>query len=201
MKPKTLGSTKKVHREKSKKALDTISNSVANREKKKRGRPRKTPWEWVKGRFPNYEFQLREVWKELEPRLLQARTERDVSAAFDEFAEQYAGEFVPRLSSDILALLGDPDFPKRAEPRIKFLARSLAGRPLLSFRTSRDICDKATIQEELKSPHRIIRREYYIECSCGYKGPALDNGCRKCGAQPPPSIYEWTGKAPPSNPE
>jgi len=116
--------------------------------------------------------------------------------AFRQFAEPYARQFVPGLSGDILSLLNDPDFPQRAIPRIKFLARSLAGRPTLSFRTSRDICEKAAAQEKLKSPHRILRQEFYIECSCGYQGPALDNACRKCGAQSPLSLYVWTGQAP-----
>jgi hypothetical protein len=34
---------------------------------------------------------------------------------------------------------------------------------------------------EAKLKHVIVRREYYIECSCGYKGPALDGACRDCG--------------------
>jgi hypothetical protein len=154
------------------------------------------PLEWVTGRASNFEFQLKEVWKKLETPLLRARTDDEVTAVFREFAEPYPGEFVPRLSSDILSLLNSPDFPKRASPRIKFLARSLAGRPALSFRTSRDICEKADAHEKLKSPHRIIRREFYVECSCGYRGPALDNACRKCGAEPPLSLYEWSGRAP-----
>jgi hypothetical protein len=184
-----------------KKSIDKISESTEIADKKKRGRKRKIPWDWVVGRAPNYEFQLRAVWEKLVPRLLNAKTEADVVAAFVEFGGPYDGEFVPRLSSDILALLNDPDFPKRAEPRIKFMARSLAGRPSIAFRTSRDICEKAAIRQELKSPNKIIRREYYVECSCGYKGPALDNACRKCGAQSLPSIYEWTGRAPSSNEE
>jgi hypothetical protein len=76
------------------------------------------------------------------------------------------------------------------------LARSLAGRPVLRFRTSRDICEKADTQERLKSPHRILRREFYIECSCGYRGLGFDNDCPKCAAQPAPSIELWTGLAP-----
>jgi hypothetical protein len=120
----------------------------------------------------------------------------EVTAAFRQFGEPYAGDFVPRLSSDILLLLNDPDFPQRANPRIKFLARSLAGRPAESFRTARDICEKAAVEDRRKSTHRILRREFYIQCSCGYKGPAFNNGCPKCGTQPQLSLYEWTGQAP-----
>jgi hypothetical protein len=160
------------------------------------GRPREMPHEWIIGRAPNYEFQLREVWDKLEQSLLAAENSDCVTKAFKEFAQYCADEFVPRLSDDILSLLRDPDFPKRAGPRIKFLARSLAGRPALSFRTSRDICEKAQKQEKLKSPHRILRREFYIECSCGYQGPALNNACRKCGAEAPVSLYQWIVQAP-----
>lgn len=148
------------------------------------------------GRASNYEFQLGVVWEELQAPLLVAQTADQVTEAFEEFAEFCSGEFVPRLSSDILSLLSDPDFPQRASPRIRFLARSLAARPNLSFRTSRDICEKADRQKKLKSPHRILRREFYVECSCGYRGPALNNACRKCGAEPELSLYEWTGEAP-----
>lgn len=154
------------------------------------------PWDTVTGRASNYEFQLKEVWDRLATPLLCAKTAAEVTVAFRECAQPYVGEFVPGLSSDILLLLNDPDFPQRGMPEIKFLARSLAGRPSLSFRTSRDICEKAAAQGKLKSHHRILRREFYIECSCGYRGPALDNNCRKCGAEPQLSIDVWTGQAP-----
>lgn len=161
-------------------------SSAVNPTKKKRGRPRKMQRDWLTGRASNYEYQLREVWPKLEAPLLAARIEEDVTAAFRDHGAPYAQEFAPRLASDILALMADRRFPKRASPRIKFLARSLAGRPSLSFRTSRDICDKGQIQDSLRSSHRIIRHEFYIECSCGYQGPARDNACQKCGAAIPP---------------
>jgi YD repeat-containing protein len=49
--------------------------------------------------------------------------------------------------------------------------------------TSRDICAKGLAEEKAKSPHKILRKEFYVECSCGFKGPALNDACRKCGAQ------------------
>jgi len=153
-------------------------------------------WDWVIGRGPNYIFQLKEVWTRLETSLLAAETDEEITAAFKENAEPYATEFVPRLASDILLLIRDPKFPQRAKARIKFLAHSLAGRPALSFRTSRDICEKAQTLKKLASPHRILWREFYIECSCGYQGPARDNACRNCGALPSFSFTQWTGQAP-----
>jgi hypothetical protein len=196
VKPRKPRSPKKRRLHARQKALDAFSSAAKNLTENKRGRPRKLPRDTVTGRASNYEFQLREVWDELQAPLLGAQTADQVTAAFQKFAQPYAGEFVPGLSSDILLLLNDPDFPQRASPRIRFLARSLAGRSTLSFRTSRDICEKAAAQEKLKSPHRILRREFYIECSCGYQGPALDNACRKCKAKPGLSLYEWTGQAP-----
>jgi len=183
-----------------KKALDTLSGSGANPKKNNRGRKRKLPWSTVTGRASNYQFQLGEVWHSLGTPLLAAKTEEEVTEAFNRFAQPYSGDFVPRLSSDILSLLNDPDFPQRALPRTKFLARSLGGRSTLSFRRSRDICEEADREEKRKSPHRILRREFFIVCSCGHNGPALDNDCPRCGAQPQLSLDNWTGRAP-ANPE
>jgi len=157
-----------------------------NPTKKKRGRPRKMERSWVTGRASNSEFQLNQVWANLEAPLLAAQTAEEVTIAFTAHGEPYARDYVPGLAADILTLVRDKKFPKRPAPRIKFLARSLAGRPSLSFRTSRDLCEMAQIQESLKSPHRVLRQEFYIECSCGYQGPARDNACRKCGASIPP---------------
>jgi hypothetical protein len=75
---------------------------------------------------------------------------------------------------DILVVKMEKKFPKRAMPQIKFLANSLnslAGRPNVEFRTSRDICAKALAEEKARSPYKILRKEFYIECSCGFKGP------------------------------
>jgi hypothetical protein len=45
-----------------------------------------------------------------------------------------------------------------------------AGRP-------RDICE----EERKKEDCYIIRQDYYIQCTCRYKGPALHGKCPKCG--------------------
>ncbi len=195
-KPKSHKKTKKKQPKEVKKTLDALSGSGTNPKKNNRGRKRKLPWSTVTGRASNYEFQLSDVWHRLETPLLAAKTENEVTEAFNQFGQPYARDFVPRLSSDILLLLKDEDFPQRTIPQIKFLARSLAGTPTLSFRRSRDICEVEALREKRKSPHRILRREFFIECSCGYKGPALDNDCPGCGAQPQLSLDNWTGRAP-----
>ena len=79
--------------------------------------------------------------------------------------------------------VAEPKFPKKPRAQIKFLAISLAGRPNVEARTSRDIYAKGLAEEKARSPHKILRKEFYVECSCGYKGPASNNACRKCGAQ------------------
>ena len=159
------------------KPLDSFSR------KRGRGRPEGIPRSWVIGHAENYRYMFTEVWPRLAGPLMDAQTMAEVISAINNYGQPYAGEFVPRLASDILHLIRDPDFPNRPEARIGFLADSLGGRPSVEFRTSRDICGKERAREHAKSPHKIIRKEFYIECSCGYKGPARDNACRKCGAE------------------
>ncbi len=108
--------------------------------------------------------------------------------AFEKNAQPYVGEFVPRLAPDILALIRDASLPKRAKAQIGFVADSLAGRPNIEFRTSRDICVKERKRRRAKSPHKIVRKEFYVECSCGYEGPARNSACQKCGAEIPTSL-------------
>jgi hypothetical protein len=162
-----------------KEPLDKVSG------KRGKGRPQHIPRSWVTGRAHNYRKMFAEVWSRLGTPLLIAKTEEEVISVFEKYGTPYTTNFVPSHASDILTLIHDPDFPKRTGARIAFLADSLAGRPNVAFRTSRDICGKDRAKERAKSPHKIIRKEFYIECSCGYKGPARDNACRKCGATIP----------------
>ena len=152
------------------------------RSKKGRGRPPKISRDWVTGRAYDNSIKIGQVWSKLEAPLLACQTEEKIIAAFKLYAEPYAQSFVPHLARDILILIRDKKFPKRAKARISFLANSLAGRPDLSLRSSRDICEKHRAERKRKSRHQILRHEFYIECSCGYKGPALDNSCRNCHA-------------------
>jgi hypothetical protein len=104
-------------------------------------------------------------------------------SAFENHAQPYAQQFVPRLASDIFELIKEAKFPQKAKAQINYIAESLAGRPTVSLRTSRDICGKMRAEESAKSPYKIIRKEFYVVCECGYKGPAEFDACRKCGAQ------------------
>lgn len=151
--------------------------------KRPRGRPAKIPSSTVIGRANNYRIQLKEVWNKLEDPLLAAKTVEDVITAFENYGKPYANGFVPSRASDVLALIYAKSFPKDSEARINFLADSLGGRPNVTLRSSRDICGRERAKERLKSRYKILRKEYYVECSCGYKGPARDNACRNCGAE------------------
>jgi hypothetical protein len=157
-------------------------------EKRGRGRPPKIQKSWVTGRAKNYRQMLSQMWPELADPLMAAQTEEQVISAFEKHGQLYAGDFVPRLASEIVALIHASNFPLGPKARIGFLADSLAGRPTITARTARDICAKYRANERAKSPHKIIRKEFYIECECGYKGPARDDACRKCGAGIPISL-------------
>jgi hypothetical protein len=166
------------------KVLDTSS------EKRRRGRPEKIPRSWVIGRAENYRRALAAVWPRLAAPLLAAETEEQVMAAFENFGQPYANQFVPRQASEILNLIRHRQFPKRAKAQIGFLADSLPGRPEITTRRSRDICAEERAILRAKSPHKILRKEFYIECSCGYRGPALNDACRKCRAEIPISLSD-----------
>lgn len=151
------------------KPLDTFSP------KRRRGRPGVGASE-IGGRSYDYRLKFSHIWDVVGDPLLKAKSEEDVIRSFDA-RPIYQQEFAP-IAGLILQVLKDPKFPKRPEPQRNFLADSLAGRGWISPRRSRDIC----LQERNKKEDHIIRREYYVECTCGYNGPALDGGCRKCGA-------------------
>lgn len=151
--------------------------------KRGRGRPRLCRYSEIIGRAQNYRGIFSEIWGRLSDSLLAARNEQEVTEAFRSKAQPYTNEFVPRLAGDILEVLKEKKFPRKPRAQAKFLANSLAGRPNVGARTSRDICAIGVAEEKAKSPHKILRKEFYVECSCGFKGPALDNACRKCGAE------------------
>jgi hypothetical protein len=135
----------------------------------------------IRGRADNYRFILGQVWDRLWPRLSQALTDQEVIDAFLEGASPYAQEFVPALANLIFRVLRERKFPKRPEAQINFLADALAGLGYVSPRSSRDICQKQRTRE--KRAHHILRYEFYVECSCGFKGRSHNHACRQCGAK------------------
>ncbi len=161
------------------KTVDTFSR------KKPRGRPGVRPSE-IRGRAENYRLIFGQIWDRLSEPLLRATTEKEITNIFDEYARPYTQQFVPALNALILKVIHDRRFPKRSGPQIKFMAASLAGLGRVSARRSRDICE----QERKKKVHYIVRQDFYIECTCRYKGPALHGSCPKCGTDEilPPDI-------------
>jgi hypothetical protein len=151
-----------------KKSLDRFSA------KRRRGRPGVLKSE-IRNRSDNYRFIFSHVWEVVRNALLKAKTEEDVIRAFDP-VPGYKREF-SSLASLILEVINDSAFPKRPEPQRNFLADSLAGLGAVRPRRSRDICQ----EERKKKLHYIVRQDYYIECTCRYKGPALHGKCPKCG--------------------
>lgn len=135
----------------------------------------------IRGRADNYRLILGQVWDRLWPRLSRAETDQEVIDAFLQSASPYAQEFVPALANLIFRVLHEQKFPKRPEAQINFLADSLAGLNNVSPRSSRDICQKERTRE--KRAHHILRYEFHIECSCGFKGRSHNHACRKCGAK------------------
>jgi hypothetical protein len=83
--------------------------------------------------------------------LLSSQHKQDVIAAFENHGQPHTQEFVSRLASDIFELIKETGFPERAIAEVKYMAESLAGRPTVSLRTSRDICGKMRAEESAKS--------------------------------------------------
>jgi hypothetical protein len=155
--------------------LDRFSEKVG------RGRPPRVRPTEIRGRADKYRFIFGQVWGRLSPRLLRATTEQEVIDSFLEDATPYAQEFVPALANLIFRVLRDPKFPKRREAQINFFADSLAALGYVAPRSSRDICQRERIKE--KRAHHILRYEFYVECSCSFKGRSRDHACPKCGAE------------------
>ncbi len=150
----------------------------------KRGRKPKIPASWVRGRADNYRWILEQLWDRVWPRISKAETTEDVVTSFSsEKIGAYALEFVP-LAGLILKVVRDRHFPKhKQQAQIIFLADSIAGHGLFTPRSSRDICERE--RARAKRSGRILRYEFYIECSCGYQGPSRKHACPECGAAIP----------------
>jgi len=128
-----------------------------------RGRPRKIDPRIVVGTANVYRVQFDQFWPKLGARLLAAQSPDEVTSALREEADGISAT-LPPLSGLIFKVKNDPKFPReRSASQIHFLADSLGGQDLVTPRRSREICTK----ERAKKKYVIVRREYYIECSCG----------------------------------
>lgn len=154
--------------------LDTVS------EKRRPGRQARMRPSEIAGRAVNNRWVLNQVWDRLWPLLSETQNEDDVIKAFREGASPYDRGFMPFLAGLVIKVMNEPKFPKRREPQINFLADSLAGMGCVSPRRSRDICEEE--RAKAKRAHHIICYEFYVKCSCGYKGHSRNHACPKCGA-------------------
>ncbi len=151
--------------------------SDAPSKKRGRGRPANIDPSVVVGSADTYRLWFEQLWSKLGPRLLAARSSEEIGRAVREIAPDVSVSLAP-YSELILKIVRDPRFPAiRSVSQVHFLADSLGGQGFVKPRRSREIC----AEERSRVRHVIVRQEYYIECSCGYKGPALDGACRECG--------------------
>ena len=134
----------------------------------------------------NRAYDLTQIFEVNRPRLnwdqlLSAQCDEDLekalSGAFERAKQVLLCE--PEL---LLSVLRDKQFPKQSrEAQEQFIADSLAALGRVSIRRSRDI-----VQRERSARNRrgkILRREFYIECSRKCEGPAYRDACPRCGAQ------------------
>jgi len=148
-----------------------------SKRRRRRGRPVNIDPSVVVGSADTYRLWFEQLWSQLGPLFLAARSAEDITRAVQENAPDVSVSLAPH-SELILKIVRDPKFPAvRSASQIHFLADSLGGQGLVKPRRSREIC----AEQRSKVRHVIVRQEYYIECSCGYKGPALDGACRECG--------------------
>ena len=166
------------HEKQSRIALDKVL------QKKQKGRPRKIEPSWVRGRADNYRDIFQLIWDHFWPALSKATTQQEAIQAFScPGVGGYALDLI-RQADLILKVVRDPKFPKRQrEAQINFLADSIAAYGVVTPRSSRDICERE--RARIKAIHHILSYEFYIACSCGYKGHSRNHACPKCEAQIP----------------
>jgi hypothetical protein len=126
-----------------------------------------------------YRAQLAQAWPLLGKQLLAANSAPELW----EVVKSGRGMISPMhdfiFAERIFEIIHDPNFPQlRTKSQIHFLADSLGGCGVITARRAREICTK----ERSKKKYVILRRDFYIECSCGYAGPALNGACQKCGS-------------------
>ena len=151
-------------------------------EKKRRGRKPNVVASWVRGRADNYRYIFDQIWTHIWPGLSKAETYQDVIQCLRSVGiGAYALE-LEIIANLILMVVHDPEFPKRKRKgQINFLADSIAGQGLVTPRSSRDICERE--RRRIKRTHHILSYEYWIECSCRYKGHSRNHACPKCDAK------------------
>jgi hypothetical protein len=110
-----------------------------------------------------------------------AKTEEEAGSALERVPPPYRERLNLRLAA-IPEWALEGKFPKtNLERKMRHLADSVAAEGFLTPRRCRDVClEERKRQEKIGM---IFRREFYIECTCGYRGPAKGGGCPECGTK------------------
>ena len=135
----------------------------------------------IQTRAFHYHRTMQNYWDVLEEPFLKAESEEEFKRLMENVAESIQREFGPWLFPHIQKTRNDLKFPKKTKTQQIFFADSLAALGRVSPRRSRDIVAEG--REEKRKKHKIIRQEYYIECTCGYEGPAKDGACPECATR------------------
>jgi hypothetical protein len=125
-----------------------------------------------------------------------AKTEKEAASAFERLPSPHR----ERLNLWLPAIpewAQEGKFPKtNLERKMRHLADSIAAEGFLTPRRCRDVClEERKRQEKIGM---IFRREFYIECTCGYRGPAKGGGCPQCGTKrlAPEIEFEYPVRSP-----
>jgi hypothetical protein len=126
-------------------------------------------------------------WDKLEA----ARTEAEAESAIARVPPFYREILRDRLDA-ILMWVREGKFPKKnLERKMRHLADSIGGDTLISPRRSRDICYEYRKRPVSKQVGMLLCREFYVECTCGYRGPASRGACARCGTRKPSPELLW----------
>ncbi len=127
------------------------------------------------------------AWDKLEV----AKTEAEAEAAIARVPLFYRKILKDRLTA-ILTWVREGKFPrKNLKRKMHHFANSIAADVFLSPRRSRDLCSEQRRRKRVEKPKMLLCREFYIECTCGYRGPARRGGCRRCGTQKLSPSLQW----------
>jgi hypothetical protein len=119
-------------------------------------------------------------------RLLAARSEAEVDLVLGGKFDR-AEELLLQKLGLLPSVLGDKQFPKKnRDAQEQFIADSLAASGRVSIQRSRDLVQRE--RSAGKKRGKILRREFYIECSCKYM-KALLIAMLALDAEPGPTIW------------